>query len=190
MKNKLIIVSAPSGAGKTTLVHYLLHEIKLLEFSISCTTRVPRKNEIDGKDYYFLSIEEFKCKIYNKEFIEFEEVYPNRFYGTLKSELVRIWNINKIVIFDVDVHGAISIKNQFQYQSFSIFIIPPNLNILKKRLLNRNTDSIINTQLRIDKAKNEINYSKKFDYTIINDNLDSAKNNIKKAINVFINCNK
>lgn len=190
MKNKLIIISAPSGAGKTTLVHYLLSEIKLLEFAISCTTRNPRKNEINGKDYYFISIEEFKYKICNKEFIEFEEVYPNKFYGTLKSELVRIWNINKIVLFDVDVHGGLSIKNQFKNQSFSIFILPPNLNILKKRLLHRNTDSIINTNIRINKAKNEINCGKQFDYIIMNDNLHYAKKDIKQVINIFINSHK
>lgn len=189
MKNKLITISAPSGSGKTTLVHYLLNEIKLLEFSISCTTRYPRNNEINKKDYYFLSIQEFKNKIYKKEFIEFEEVYPNRFYGTLKSELNRIWNINKIAIFDVDVHGAIAIKNQFKYQSLSIFISPPNFKILKERLLDRNTDSKINMKIRINKAKNEINYSKKFDYIIINDNLNDAKNKIKQIINLFINSN-
>lgn len=186
MKEKLVIISAPSGAGKTTLVQYLLNEIKVLEFSISCTTRPPRKNEIHGNDYYFLSIEEFKNKINNNEFIEFEEVYPNRFYGTLKSELNRIYNKNKIVIFDVDVKGGITIKNKFSKQAIAIFLSPPNIITLKNRLLHRQTDSQKNISIRVQKAIKEMNYTKKFDYIIMNDNLEYAKKEIKKIINQFI----
>lgn len=187
MKEKLVIISAPSGAGKTTLVRYLLNEISLLEFSISCTTRSPRQNEIHGKDYYFLSVEEFKKKINNHEFIEFEEVYSNQFYGTLKSEVHRIYNKNKIVIFDVDVEGGIAIKNKFQEQSLSIFIAPPNIITLEKRLLKRQTDSQKNIKTRIEKSIHEMSYTQKFDCVIINDDLQYTKKQLKEVINRFLN---
>lgn len=185
-KKKIIIFSAPSGSGKTTLVEYIIKEINLLEFSISCTTRIPRKNEIDGKHYYFLNLEEFKNKIKNKEFIEFEEVYPNKFYGTLKSELKKIWKKNKIIVFDVDVKGAIMLKKKFKDKAYSIFIYSPNIQILEKRLLNRKLDSIDTIKIRIKKAVHEMKYASKFDLIMINNNLKNAKKKIKKNIKNFI----
>ena len=184
--NKLIIFSAPSGSGKTTIVKKILNEFPNLEFSISACSRKPRKGEVHGKDYYFISPEEFKEKIANNEFIEWEEVYENNFYGTLKSELQRIWDKGNNVIFDVDVVGGVNIKKQFQNNSLAIFIEAPSIDVLEQRLRNRGTESKEEIRKRIAKAEKELTYSKFFDIVIINDVLETAVNQVKKAVRNFI----
>jgi guanylate kinase len=183
---KVIIVSAPSGAGKTTLVKRLLNSNLPIEFSISACNRNPRENETDKKDYYFLSTEEFKSKIKWNKFIEWEEVYPNNFYGTLKEEINRIWNLNKHVIFDVDVVGGISLKKYFSKNALSIFIKPPSLEELSKRLKKRNTESTQSLKTRLEKSNNEMNYLSKYDQIIENDNLDIASQKIREIVKTFL----
>ena len=183
---KLIIISAPSGSGKTTLCNFLLKKINNLNFSISATSRSPRPNEIDGKDYYFLSLMEFKKKIEKNEFIEYEEVYENVFYGTLNSELKRLWGLNKIILFDLDVKGGINLKKMFPEKTLSIFIKPPSIKILEKRLELRESESKKTIKSRINKAKKEILFSEKFDIIITNDNLENAKKNLLKSVLNFI----
>ncbi|MDD3458257.1 MAG: guanylate kinase, partial [Weeksellaceae bacterium] len=162
-KGKLIIVSAPSGAGKTTLVQHLLQNIDRLGFSVSCTTRSPRHNETDGKDYYFISTENFQKKIEREEFAEWEEVYPDTFYGTLKSEIQRIIASGNSVIFDIDVMGGIRLKELYSDDALSIFIMPPSLEVLENRLRNRKTESEEKLRQRVDKARKEINMATRFD---------------------------
>ncbi|MFO7827710.1 MAG: guanylate kinase [Bacteroidales bacterium] len=186
MEGKLIIFSAPSGSGKTTIVKNLLQKKLNLEFSISATNRPKRANEKDGKDYYFLTTEDFKSKIRNNEFVEWEEVYENRFYGTLKSELHRIWSKGNHVIFDVDVVGGLNIKKQYPDKALSIFVMPPNINILEQRLRNRSTDSNQDIEIRIAKAKKELEFAKQFDLVIINDDLNLAVKEAKQAVINFI----
>lgn len=179
---KLIVLSAPSGAGKTTIVRYLLENFKNLSFSISATSRQKREGEIEGKDYYFLSKEKFRDKINNNEFLEWEEVYKDNFYGTLLSEIHRIWKENKSIIFDIDVKGALNIKKQFPKDTITIFISPPSLEELENRLRNRATEMEENIIKRISKAKEEMSYKDKFDKVIINDDLEKAKNKALKII--------
>lgn len=186
MQGKLFIFSAPSGSGKTTIVRSLLDKSSNLEFSISATSRPKRKNEVDGKDYYFLSAESFKEKIAHDEFVEWEEVYENRFYGTLKSELERIWLKGKHVVFDVDVVGGLNIKKQFPEKALAIFVMPPGIDELKKRLTTRSTDSSEDIKTRIEKAQEELSYADKFDVVVINDNLDKAIEESEKLIKNFI----
>jgi len=186
MAGKLIIFSAPSGAGKSTLVQYLLTRKLGLEFSISATSRAPRGSEIDGKDYYFLSPSEFKKKIDNQEFIEYEEVYPDCFYGTLRTEIERITSNEKNIVFDVDVVGGLNIKNEFGERALSIFIAPPGIEELQKRLINRCTDSPEMIQKRIDKAAYEMTFAAQFDVTVINDNLETAKAETERLIREFL----
>ena len=186
-KNKMIIISAPSGAGKTTIVKKLLKQkTHNLTFSISACSRPKRKNEIHEKDYYFISVNEFKQKIKNNEFIEWEEVYHNQFYGTLHSEIKKIWKNGKNVVFDVDVVGGLNIKKQFPKEALSIFIKPPSINELKNRLINRSTDTKANIIKRINKAEKELQYENKFDAVIINDNLQEAIKNTKQIIADFL----
>lgn len=185
--NKVIIFSAPSGSGKTTLVKHCLETFPELEFSISATTRSPRGEEIHGKDYYFLSTEEFKQKISENAFVEYEEVYTDKFYGTLKSEVERIWANQKIVIFDVDVIGGINLKKIFGDQAMSIFIAPPSIEELERRLINRNTDSPETIKTRVNKAQEELGYQNQFDKIIVNNDLETAKNDIRAIISDFIN---
>ena len=173
-KGKSIIVSAPSGAGKTTIVHALIKEIKKLSFSISACSREPRPNEIKGKDYCFLSVDDFLLKIKNEEFLEWQEVYKDHYYGTLKSEVNRLWSENKAVIFDVDVKGAINLKNQLKEEALSIFIKPLNINVLENRLRNRKTETEEKIQQRLKKAKTELHSMNEFDLIILNDNLQKA----------------
>lgn len=184
--NKLIIVSAPSGAGKTTLVKHLLSSTDDLEFSISCATRSPRENEKHGKDYYFISIEDFKQKIANDEFAEWEEVYANNFYGTLKSEIDRIWSKGKSVIFDIDVVGGINLKKIYPENSLSIFIMPPSIEELEKRLRNRQTESEEKVKMRIEKAEKELMMAKNFDVILLNDSLEKSKNEIVDTVMQFL----
>ena len=186
-KEKLIIIAAPSGSGKTTIVKELLSLEKLnLGFSISLTTRVKRDNEINGKDYHFVSVSDFKEKIRNNDFIEWEEVYKNVYYGTTKSEIKRLNIEEKNIVFDMDVVGGLNVKTQFPNTSISIFIKPPGLIELKRRLINRKTESQKSIEFRIDKATKELEYSDKYDFVIINDNLELAIKEIKEIIYQFI----
>ena len=185
-KGKAIIISAPSGAGKTTLVKRLLKTNLPIKFSISACSRKPRENEINGKDYYFLTIDEFKTQIQNKSFVEWEEVYKNNFYGTLKDEIDGIWNIQKHVIFDVDVLGGISLKKYFGKNAISIFIKPPSLKTLSQRLVKRNTENEASISSRIEKSKKEMDYINQFDYIIENDDLNDATKNIIGVVEEFI----
>lgn len=187
MAGKLIILSAPSGAGKSTLVHHLLNSNLNLEFSVSATSRAPRLNEKEGVDYYFLTPEEFKQKIANGEFLEYEEVYPDCFYGTLRSEIDRITQKDKNVIFDVDVKGGLNIKRQFGDQALAIFIAPPNMEALKERLLKRGTETPKMIQKRIEKAAYEMSFAPQFDKIIINDDLEKAKKEIEETVRDFLN---
>lgn len=178
---KLVILSAPSGAGKTTIARSLLEAGLGLEFSVSACSREMRVGEVDGKDYYFISPDEFRMKIEQQEFIEWEEVYPDHYYGTLKSELERIWSAGNQVLFDVDVYGGIALKKIFKQQALSIFIRPPDIETLKSRLLNRSSDSEEKIIMRLNKAKEEISLAGQFDIQIINDQLDAA---VQEALNL------
>lgn len=186
-KGKCIIFSAPSGAGKTTIVRYLLREIPQLEFSISAASRQPRGREVDGLDYHFLSVEAFKDKIKKEEFVEWEEVYKDNFYGTLKSEVKKAWDNNKVVVFDVDAQGGINLKRIFGNNALSVFIKPPSLFVLEQRLKNRRTETKQQIEMRLNKAKEELSYANQFDYVLLNDNLEKACYEIKKIILDFIN---
>lgn len=187
MKGKLIIFSAPSGAGKTTIVKKLLRKNLNLEFSVSACSRPRRNNEEHGKDYYFFSVEEFKKKIQNNEFVEWEEVYKEHFYGTLKSEIERIRNKGKNVIFDVDVEGGLKLKKTFGKEALAIFIMPPSVDELQKRLIKRATDENSNINIRVDKASSEIQHARQFDMIIINDHLDRATQEAESAVSEFLN---
>lgn len=185
-KGKCIIVSAPSGAGKTTLVHHLLDVVRDLSFSISACSRMARDNEKNGVDYYFIGLEEFKNKISKDEFVEWEEVYENNYYGTLKSEIFNIWKQSKTVIFDVDVIGGLNLKSQFGEKALSIFILPPSLEQLEIRLRRRNTETEDNLDMRVNKAKQELSKAKQFDVQIINNELETAKSEIVRAVKLFL----
>lgn len=185
-EGKFIVVSAPSGSGKTTLVKALLSENLPLSFSISATSREPRGDEVNGVDYYFLSAIEFKNYIKQEAFIEYEEVYPNKFYGSLKTEVERNWKSGKHVIFDIDVIGALNIKKKYPNQTLSIFINPPSINVLEERLRLRGTDRETALLERIQKANEEIKFSEKFDKSIINDDLKKSKKQIVKVVKDFI----
>lgn len=187
-KGKLIVFSAPSGSGKTTIVRHLLEQDALnLEFSISATSREKRDTEIDGKDYYFLSASEFKDKIKKEEFLEWEEVYRDNFYGTLKSEVERIWANGKHVIFDIDVSGGLRIKRKFPDQTIAIFIKPPSIDELKIRLKKRQTESDSKINMRVAKASAELATAPLFDFIIENDNLDKALNEATNLVGDFVN---
>lgn len=184
--NKVVIFSAPSGSGKTTLVKHCLEVFPSLEFSISATTREPRGSEGHGKDYYFFSPEEFRQKISEDAFVEYEEVYDNKFYGTLKSEIERIWGSQKVVIFDVDVVGGLNLKKILGEKAMSVFIAPPSVDELEKRLINRDTDSEEVIKTRVNKAQEELEYKNQFDEVLVNDDLDKAKQEIEKLVQNFI----
>lgn len=184
--NKIIIFSAPSGSGKTTLVKYCLGVFPELQFSISATTRALRGEEIHGKDYFFLSVEEFKNLIAEDAFVEYEEVYQDKFYGTLKSEVERIWQEGKVVIFDVDVKGGVNLKKIFGENALSIFIAPPSIDELERRLISRATDDLETIKIRVAKAKEEMTYAEEFDQIIINDDLETAQKEIERIVRNFI----
>jgi guanylate kinase len=186
MADKLVIISAPSGAGKTTIVKHLLESGLNLGFSISATTRPPRGDEKDGIDYYFLSVAEFRKRIENNEFVEWEEVYEDLFYGTLKSELERIWSNGNHVIFDVDAKGGITLKKTFGTKSIAIFIMPPSVEELETRLIKRATDNAEKIRIRVGKSKEEMELANQFDCVIINHHLDKAKEEVLKIVASFL----
>ena len=186
-KGKLIVFSAPSGSGKTTIVRHLLGIKDLnLEFSISAASRERRGNEIDGKDYYFLSLKEFKNKIKNDEFLEWEEVYRDNFYGTLKTEVERIWAMGKNVIFDIDVSGGLRIKRKYPEETLSIFVKPPSIDELKIRLKNRKTETEDKINMRVAKASAELATAPLFDVIVVNDDLEKALIHAEKLVNNFV----
>lgn len=186
MKGKLIIFSAPSGAGKTTIVKHLLQQNFDLEFSISATSRKARHTEINAKDYYFLSDEEFQQKIATEDFLEWEEVYKGTSYGTLKSEVERIRNLGKNVIFDVDVVGGLNIKKYYGDEALAVFIQPPSVEELRNRLTGRSTETEDKIQMRIAKAKQELSFAKDFDVVIVNDKLEKAFEDAENILSEFL----
>ena len=186
MSGKAIIVSAPSGAGKTTVVRHLLKVIPQLEFSISACSRLKREEETNGKDYYFISGDDFRKKISGDEFVEWQEVYPDSYYGTLKSEMDRIWSMDKSPIFDVDVVGAVNLKKYFGAQGLGIFIHPPSIEELEQRLRKRGTESEETLRRRIDKAAYELTFATRFDKIIINDNLEVKCKEIVGLVKGFL----
>ena len=183
---KLVIFSAPSGSGKTTIVKELLKRFDCFEFSISATSRQPRGTEQNGVDYYFLTNEEFKERVARNEFVEWEEVYQGTCYGTLKSEMERIWNNGKVIIFDVDVMGGINLKRLFGEDACSMFIMPPSIEELERRLRGRGTDTEEVIQKRVAKAEFEISKAPEFDHVVINDKLDVAVDEATEIITRFL----
>jgi len=183
---KAVIFSAPSGSGKSTIVHALLDKGLPLEFSISATSRDPRGKEVDGKDYYFLGVEGFKKCIEKDELLEWEEVYSNQFYGTLKSETTRIWSNNKAVIFDVDVYGGLNLKKHFGDKALTVFVMPPSIEELENRLKGRNTENQEKIKMRLAKAKEELAQKDPFDVIILNDDLSKAIDNAYTAVKEFL----
>lgn len=184
---KCIIFSAPSGAGKTTLVHKLLESFEQYAFSISACSREPRENETNGVDYYFIGLENFKQKISENAFVEWEEVYKDNFYGTLKSELIRIWSMGKTVVFDVDVVGGLNLKKVFKNNALAIFVNPPSMEILEERLRGRKTESEEEIQMRISKALDEMERAAEFDVIIENNILEQAVEEVKAVAAEFVN---
>jgi guanylate kinase len=191
MSGKVIIVSAPSGAGKTTIVKHLLARENLhLEFSISACTRPKREDETEGRDYYFMTVDEFRSKIEDNQFLEWEEVYKGSYYGTLKSEVDRIWKNHNHILFDVDVEGAVNLKQHFGEKALSVFIMPPSIEELQRRLEKRGMDSPEKIRKRINKAGYEIKFVSKFDRTIINDDLDKALQEADEMVSAFLTLTK
>jgi guanylate kinase len=185
-EGKLIIFSAPSGAGKTTIVQHLLKRMPELEFSISATTRKARGDEKDGRDYYFISKEEFLHRIAKKQFVEFEEVYTGTFYGTLRTEIERIWADGKVVIFDIDVEGGLHLKRKYEEAALAIFVQPPSLEVLKQRLTGRGTDSAEKLKERFQKAEKELNYAPQFDIILKNHDLQTACTEAEDLVRDFL----
>lgn len=184
---KLIIISAPSGTGKSTIINAIIDDERLkLEFSVSATTRSPREGEIDGVNYYYLSLEDFKERIARNQFAEYEEVYPGRFYGTLRSEIERINKKGKNVILDIDVLGGINVKKSYGDHALSIFIQPPSVEVLRNRLVSRATDSFEEIDRRINKAAFEMSHSPQFDKVVVNDNLSVAIEQVRALILDFV----
>ena len=183
---KLIVISAPSGAGKTSIVHHLLKNMPELSFSVSACSREKRDNETHGKDYYFLGVEGFQNKIKEDAFLEWEEVYENQYYGTLKSEIERIWSEGKTVIFDVDVIGGLNIKKQYSKECLSLFIMPPSVDVLRERLSGRGSESEEKLEMRLAKAEQEISKNQEFDKVILNDDFGIACEETMEVITNFI----
>lgn len=191
MDGKVVIFSAPSGAGKSTIVNHLLKKFPELEFSISATSRAPRGNEQDGREYYFFSAERFRQLIAEDKFVEHEEVYPGSFYGTLKSEVERIWAKGHVIVFDIDVKGGVNVKRIFGDKAFSVFIQAPSVDVLRQRLVGRGTDSAEAIEKRVAKAASEMEFAKgKFDYVLVNDDLDKALKEADEVVGTFIRGNR
>jgi guanylate kinase len=186
MAKKMIIISAPSGAGKTTLIKYLLGKRQDIEFSISACSRPKREGEQDGVDYYFLSEEDFREKIERNEFIEWEEVYPGSFYGTLRSEVERIWNKGNHVIFDVDVVGGLNIKKQFAEKALAVFVMPPSIEVLEQRIRKRQSDSEEQIQKRVEKAAWEMEFAPEFDVTVVNNEITISREELVEIVERFL----
>lgn len=183
MAGKIIIISAPSGCGKSTIINAILSQGDIdMQFSVSATSRQPRQGETHGVNYFFLSEDEFRAKIKQNAFVEYEEVYPGRFYGTLKSEVERICNVGHNVILDIDVKGGVNVKHMYGERAVSIFIMPPSIAELRRRLISRATDTIDVIDERVNKAEFEISYAPQYDYCIVNDDLEEAIVNTRKAI--------
>lgn len=186
IEKKVIIFTAPSGAGKTTLVRHLLSRIEKLKFSVSATTRPKRYYEEEAKDYYFLTEEVFQEKVEKEDFLEWEEVYAGCRYGTLKSEVERIWNMGKHVIFDVDVKGALNIKKFYGDQALAVYVKPPSVEELLRRLQNRKTETLETLQKRMARAQIELTYENRFDITVVNDDLNTAKKDALQVVEQFL----
>ena len=184
---KIILITAPSGAGKTSIVNYLLKKMPILAFSISATTRQPRNGEKDAKDYYFISEDNFKDKIHHKEFLEWEMVYEGKYYGTLKSEMERIWANNQVPVLDIDVQGAIHVQQQYPVNTISIFIQAPSVDELKIRLQNRGSESDASIQARVNKAAYEMTFRDQFNHVIVNEDFNKACIDTEKVVTEFIN---
>ena len=186
MAGKLVIISAPSGAGKTTIVNHLLGSGLNLSFSVSATSRLPRGSEKNGREYFFISADEFRKRIAADEFVEWEEVYTDHFYGTLKSEIKRIHNEGRAVLFDVDVRGGVNLKKIFGTDALSIYIMPPSVDELARRLHNRGTETPEKIRMRVEKAASELKLANSFDRVIINDDLEKASKEIEKVVTDFL----
>lgn len=185
-KDLVVIFSAPSGAGKSTIVKHLLKKYPNMEFSISATSRQPRGEEKDGREYYFFSVDQFESKIKNGDFVEYEEVYKGSYYGTLRSEVRRIWNKGHVILFDIDVKGGVNLKRLYGGNALAVFIMPPSIEVLRQRLVSRGTDSLANIDKRVAKAAEELTYRDKFDKVLVNDNLDTALLEAEKMVADFI----
>lgn len=185
-EGKLIIFTAPSGAGKTTIVRHILSQFTNVAFSVSACTREPRNNEQNGVDYYFLTVDEFKNKIDNGDFLEWETFYGGQFYGTLRSEVDRLWMLRKHVLFDIDVKGALNLKKIFGDRALTIFVKPPSETVLIERLRNRGTENEESLKRRLDRVKLELTYEKKFDIQLLNDDLNVAKNQAEQYVRAFL----
>ena len=185
-EGKVVIFSAPSGAGKSTIIGRLLEKFPRLEFSISCTSRPPRGKEVHGREYYFLSNDEFKARAGAGEFVEWEEVYTGTCYGTLRSEVDRIWEKGSVIVFDVDVKGGVNLKKTFGASALSVFIMPPSVDELRRRLVGRGTDSAETIEKRVAKAEQEIAHAPQFDRVIVNDSLEEAVAEAEKTVAEFI----
>lgn len=185
-QKKLVIITAPSGSGKTTVVNYLLREVPKLSFSISACTREPRANEVNGVNYYFLPLSTFQNRIQRNDFVEYEMVYEGKYYGTLKNELKRIWNMQQVPLLDIDVHGAKRILDTEQYDVKSIFIEPPSLNVLERRLRSRGTESEDSLQERMKKARSEMDYAYFFKHIVVNDDLEKTCKEVKRIVEEFL----
>ena len=183
---KLVVITAPSGAGKSSIVKKLLRHNPELSFSVSCTTREKRDGEVHGEHYYFISVDEFKRKQAANEFVESEEVYPGQFYGTLRTEVERVWNHLKVVLFDIDVKGALNLKKQFGEDCLTIFIAPPSTESLINRLKNRATENEKSLKARIKRSEEELSYADKFDKTVVNKDFDIASMRVKNHITAFL----
>jgi guanylate kinase len=188
MEGKVIIISAPSGAGKTTIVKHLIGQRAFnLSFSISACTRAKRNGEVEGHDYYFITVDKFRSMIEDGAFVEWEEVYKNNYYGTLKSEVERIWKNNRHVLFDVDVMGGVNLKEKYGDNALAIFIMPPSIQILKERLEKRGTEAEEKIRNRINKASREIKFSRKFDVIVVNDDLIKTLKETDQLVSDFLN---
>lgn len=186
MQGKLLLFCGPSGSGKTTIVRYLLDTDPRLAFSISATTRPKRETETDGVDYHFISVNEFKRRIDAGEFVEWEEVYKDRFYGTLRSEVDRLWRENKVVVFDVDVEGGLQLKKTFGELLLAVFVMPPSVEALHQRLTARQSETPESLKARVAKAEHELTYAFRFDRVIVNDTLEHALEEAKQVVAEFV----